>query len=527
MLSRERKSWDTERKTPNIGSTLIDITPEDFDRLAKTSLAFIDMVLKLEPKCPTYDEATESIMQDTHEDFFEDIPATGLNQRRIGPASDLRVNEVFAEADVSAVGNADEALHEEQDEMVVVMRTPKPTLLEANFGTMERPLRADLNSKDTVKQLADYAVETLKLLNEAELDNNDAWSKITPISDDLGIILAGDGSPTYALTCLKKLDKTYKNVFASFGGFHVMLESIKMKNSLFSAVYLDHMYTGWRKSEMQRQWVMKPGDPNQFEGENIFVVIAFYLVAIRALKRSREEAGLPIELSARDVLNFVLTKAKNSPLLMGVLTDIRFCEIIYMLQQAEEGKDLGSFLSAVKLCGPLLTATHAIKYVSMLSDFVVEWHCKSEADIALFAEFVFTRKTPSGKNIFCDRFVEWIVEDMRFYLGKFATTKDHAETVERVAMNLNNRVSAKTTLGRGGIKTEAQATKKLDIPAGVTMRVSKVFREAFVCFTDISPERVAIYSDQGVHSLAAIFLHHVLSPPPRVHYLFVAHRYIM
>jgi hypothetical protein len=135
VLSRERKSWDTERKTPNIGSTLIDITPEDFDRLAKTSLAFIDMVLKLEPKCPIYDEATES-MQDTHEDFFEDIPATGLNQRRIGPASDLRVNEVFAEADVSTVGNADEALHEEQDKMVVVVRTPKPTLLEANFGTM-------------------------------------------------------------------------------------------------------------------------------------------------------------------------------------------------------------------------------------------------------------------------------------------------------------------------------------------------------------------------------------------------------
>ena len=67
---------------------------------------------------------------------------------------------MFAEADVSAVGNADEALHEEQDEMVAVTRTPKPSLLEANFGTMERPLRADLNSKDTVKQLEDYAVET-------------------------------------------------------------------------------------------------------------------------------------------------------------------------------------------------------------------------------------------------------------------------------------------------------------------------------------------------------------------------------
>jgi hypothetical protein len=146
---------------------------------------------------------------------------------------------MFAEAGVSAVGNADEALHKEQDEMVVVTRTLKPTLLlEANFGTMERPLCANLNSKDTVKQL----VETLKLLKEAELDNSDARSKITPISDDLGIILAGDGSPTNALTCLKKLDKTYKNIFASFGGFHVMLESIKMKNSLFSAVYLDHSY---------------------------------------------------------------------------------------------------------------------------------------------------------------------------------------------------------------------------------------------------------------------------------------------
>jgi hypothetical protein len=53
-------------------------------------------------------------------------------------------------------------------------------------------------------------------------------------------------------------------------------------------------------------------------------------------------------------------------------------------------------------------------------------------------------------------------------------------------MNLNNRVGTSTTLGRGGIKTEAQATKKLDIPAGVTMRVSKVFRKAFVCFTDMS-----------------------------------------
>jgi hypothetical protein len=92
VLSRERKSCDTERKTPDIGSSLHNITPEDFDRLAKTSLAFIGMVLKLEPKCPTYDEATESIMQDIHADFFEDIPATGLNKRRIGPASDILVN---------------------------------------------------------------------------------------------------------------------------------------------------------------------------------------------------------------------------------------------------------------------------------------------------------------------------------------------------------------------------------------------------------------------------------------------------
>jgi hypothetical protein len=71
-------------------------------------------------------------------------------------------------------------------------------------------------------------------------------------------------------------------------------------------------------------------------------------------------------------------------------------------------------------------------------------------------------------------------------------------------MNLNNRVGAKTTF-----KTEAQATKKLDIPADVTMRVTKVFREAFVCFTDISPvflRRMLSLPLVCIHRIASVYI---------------------
>jgi hypothetical protein len=77
------------------------------------------------------------------------------------------------------------------------------------------------------------------------------------------------------------------------GGFHTILELLKMRGKLFALTHLRQAYKNWRPSEAQLNWVMDPGDPNQADDELIWVHFAmiatciFEIIELRSASQRR------------------------------------------------------------------------------------------------------------------------------------------------------------------------------------------------------------------------------------------------
>ena len=175
----------------------------------------------------------------------------------------------------------------------------------------------------------------------------------------------------------------------------------------------------WRKTKAQQDWVMSPGDPNQVDDELIWYHFALIAAAIIELWEERTANDQTCDgISAVDVHNFMLEKAKGCAITMEVLTEMRFAEVALLLHQAEETCDAEKYVTALKLASILITSTHATKYTYIHAKFLVWWQCASEAEKTIFEKVILTKKTKKGKHIFTDRFVEWMVKDMRAVAGK-------------------------------------------------------------------------------------------------------------
>ena len=71
------------------------------------------------------------------------------------------------------------------------------------------------------------------------------------------------------------------------------------------------------------------------------------------------------------------------------------------------------------------------------------WHCASPAEKVFFEKFILTRKTKSGKRIFTDRFVEWLIKDVRAGVGKhFRRGADAALERQVALLNAQKRFEA-------------------------------------------------------------------------------------
>jgi hypothetical protein len=125
-------------------------------------------------------------------------------------------------------------------------------------------------------------------------------------------------------------------------------------------------------------------------------------------------------------------------LALVILFELRFAEVIFLLRQAEKESRHEIFISCMKYLLPLFSSTHSTKYVLMLSDLLVDWYCSSDAEKIIFAKAILTRKTVNGANIFTDRYVEWMMKDMRIWLGKYASVH-HKSLVKQVALTLYDR----------------------------------------------------------------------------------------
>ena len=184
-------------------------------------------------------------------------------------------------------------------------------------------------------------------------------------------------------------------------------------------------------------------------------------------KLNLDPSASVLDFKPTDLIDFMVARAKEEPLAFCVLIELRFAEVIFLLHQAESQSRNELYLASIKLLLPLFASSHAIKYVSMVCDFLIDWHCMSDAERIIFARAVITRKTKNGRNIFTDRFVEWMMKDMRMWLGKHATVHHH-KLVEQVAVSLNERKKQK----KEGAKKQPSVSAKNPVK---DLEINRVF----------------------------------------------------
>ena len=431
-LSRKRKIWEEIRNSTSFDEVM-GISEDDNNCFASSVVKLISALLDQESKgnIPTV-KAARSLLYETE------------NRKSIEWITDISVDK-----GVRSVNEADENASRVETHLSDVSETDVDefqTSLEKNNAIVDRPMKADLNSKSTVKSLMNYGVTIRK--NVLESDAEDDWWKENnkPIMEDIELPLLGDGSPTYAISTILRKDAEkmeYRGkVKGVGGGFHLLLEAHRKCGSLFGGSHLADIFSSWRTTQGQLNWVLDPGDPGQIDAELVMVVLALYVSAIRGeatrkASKAENKGEADFKLSAEDIIDSMVKRAMEEPLMLVMLIQLRLAEVTFMLHEGEKKGDAKLYIAAKKYLAVLFATTHATKYVSMTMDFFVDYFCSSDADKKIFEKAFLTRETKNGKKIFTDRFVEWMMKDLRSWLGKMAS-KNTDSLLERCALNLNS-----------------------------------------------------------------------------------------
>ena len=464
LLSRTNaKNWEEEREKEDIGfETVLAPQKKDFERLAQISLSFVDSLLKAESegRLPTVHESKERLLSTQNFQFQEPIPDVFSS----------RVVDIEEQPTLIPCHDPEESLKAE-------------TPLDVNRALIDVPAEKDLNSLEMVEILVDYLSQVKELLLALpddgpddifkDLDDN---SKPQPIMEDVRPSAAGDGLPSHMMSkLLKEASELSEKVQVSFGGFHTKLSGCK-SNGIFFETHLEQIFTPWRNTEGMINWVKNPGDPNQLEDELTLVIAAFNVSAIRGLVAHRKQIGGSLEISAVDVEEFIIERAREYPIIMVVLMQLRLAEVLLLLDEAESTSDGDCLRTAKRFLNVYFAITHALKYVCLISDEAVEFHCASDADRAIKDNFVLFRKTIGGSSIFSDRFVEWLVRDLRSFLGKYSKGQTHWRTVINTSLLLNERKKIK-------VKDISKVNKST---ANKGLRIDKIFCETLVMLDEMN-----------------------------------------
>ena len=125
------------------------------------------------------------------------------------------------------------------------------TNYDANNVIVDRPVEKDLNSREAVLMLMQYAKQIMKKVENKEVDEE--WNDIEKIVNKYGVPLLGDRNPSHMIQNILKEDKystDFKDIKAFSGGFHLILEAHRKRGSLFAKSHLeDFFHLG------ERQWV--------------------------------------------------------------------------------------------------------------------------------------------------------------------------------------------------------------------------------------------------------------------------------
>ena len=176
-----------------------------------------------------------------------------------------------------------------------------------------------------------------------------------------------------------------------------------------------------------------------------FALISSVVLACSEEKRGRGDTD---DVSAVEAYDYLMDAAKHTPIYAQIFSEMRTAETVFLMHQSKEQADADMFVCALKFAAPLFTTNHATKYTFILAKFFQWWECSSDADKKIYEKLLMTKKTENGKNIFVDRFVEWLVKDLRGGgLGKFYR-KGTDRKLERDAVLVSKRREFKAALRR-------------------------------------------------------------------------------
>lgn len=354
---------------------ILGITDDDASNLADSIFSLMNTVLSVFEELPSYEEAKILLENEDH----------SWNKHYTGNATSCTIVPEVA------------LPHIEEDQ-----EGNYTSNYEANNSILDLPLHSDLNSSSTCVSLMNYAKELRT--RSLESATKEEWKNIPKIYESTSLDLLGDGNPTSIMrNQIKTNNATYGgNINAHFGGFHLGLEMHRKRGDLFGKSHLEDIFSCWRPTEGQLKWVLHPGDPNQIDAELSMYVLGIYTAAVHSYieMKGQENDSEKFEVTAMEIMDHMISRARDWPIVMTVFIEIRFAHLIFILNESEENCHIGMYNTVQKYLARLFAATHCTKYVSMLVDFFVEWYCKSPAEKIIYTNGIFTRKTKNGKNIF-------------------------------------------------------------------------------------------------------------------------------
>ena len=347
-----------------------------------------------------------------------------------------------------------------------------------NHIELDFPWVLDIAKKETVAYLHKYQKDAT---NPKETPLHSSGER--PVQEVMNGIVC-DGVPTslwYTLRNQAKQDgdDSYDDTEMFSGGFHEYLHGHTTHGKLFHDAW-GYFVHGWRRTEGQANWVLFPGDPNDVELEIIPYIAAQYRRARDSMMRLDE--GPVVGYTATEVNEYMLDRAREYPVCMMILAELRYAELVLMTRDSEKSGNKGDvelFLAALRLKLVFYTVSNAYKYVQICCEMLKWWFIASSAQRILFEEFFFTKLSTNGRPIWADRCIEWSMKHLRSFLGKHAT-QNHNEKMDRLEHDIPVRVQRRSNLRNRFTKTKV-ATSHSRVPFNeATVAVSEPYVETYL-----------------------------------------------
>jgi len=446
-------------------ATLEDVVlpkKEDYDRLANITFTHLSAVLSLRQRglIPSIEECKQQLMDDTK---------------------------------IVTYVSSEEDMFDHQDEIELVNNFHDEVVY-------DNPLQMNLSTTETVKKLLVYSDDIYHCVTDPTLDQNQIDQEYRIVADKVHLVyFLGDGQPTKQAQVLMRNDPECENLKVKpiNGAFHTYSKSINCVGYLYYDTHEFDIINNWRESEKQVKWITNPSDPNQSENEQAIkynaTIAAASLGFMDKLSREADEGAESVATTAADFLDYLVELSEKKPNAMAILGQMRFYENILLVREAEKEGNTDKYFSSFKFNELLFANTHAIDYISMTLELLIQKHCASPAEYKLF-DYIMWRKTVNGKFISSDRSVEWSNRIVRVFLGHYYNLSTHGKFCSLLTQLNIDESKGKVTGGKPSV-----AAKK---PSGNKIEYNRIFMETLVYLDTtrvfyIDEERVAVTKTKG------------------------------